>query len=125
MTERNVPHCFIRVLDNWYSKLVSVVKWNGIFSYPFSVYCGVRQGGVTSSHQFCSIYYVDDLIHQLEASNYGCYVTGEFFGCIMYADELLLLSATVTGLQQMLNIVTPLRFAQFNGIIFNHKNCMF
>ena len=30
----------------------------------------------------------------LEASNYGCYVTGKFFGCIMYPDDLLLLSAT-------------------------------
>jgi len=122
MIERNVPHCFIRVLHNWYSKLVSVVKWNGVFSYPFSVYCGVRQGGVLSPLLFNI--YVDDLIHQLEASNYGCYVFGKFFGCIMYADDLLLLSASVTGLQQMLHICHS--FAQLNDIIFNHKKiCMF
>ena len=96
-----MPYRFIRVLHNWYSKLASVVKWNDVFSYPFSVYCGVRQDGVLSPLMFNI--YVDDLIHQLEASN-GCYVTGKFFGCIMYADDLLLLSATVTGLQQMLNI---------------------
>ena len=59
--------------------------------------------------------YVHDLIYQLEASNYGCYVTGKFFGCIMYADDLLL-SATVTGLQQMLNICYSI--AQFNESIF-------
>jgi len=47
------------------------------FSYPFSVYCGVRQDGVLSPLMFNI--YVDDLIHQLEASNYGCYVTGNFF----------------------------------------------
>jgi len=70
--------------------VVSVVKWNGVFSYPFSVYCGVRQGGVLSPLLFNI--YVDDLIHQLEASNYGCYVTGKFFGCIMYADDLLVVS---------------------------------
>ena len=45
MIERNVPHCFVWVLHNWYSKLVSFFKWNGVFSYPFAVYCGVRQGG--------------------------------------------------------------------------------
>jgi len=35
------------------------------------------------------------------------------------ADDLLLLSASVTGLLQMLNICYS--FAQFNDIIFNHK----
>jgi len=88
------------------------------FSYPFSVYCGVRQNGVLSPLLFNI--YVDDLIYQLEASNYGCYVAGKFFGCIMYADDLLLLSASVTGLQQMLHICYS--FAQFNDFIFNHKN---
>jgi len=36
------------------------------------------------------------------------------------ADDLLLLLASVTGLQQMLNICHS--FAQFSDIIFNHKN---
>jgi len=82
LIERNVPHCFIRILHNWYSKLVSVVKWNSVFNYPFSVYCDVKQGGVLSPLLFNM--YVDNLIHQLEASNYGCYVTGKLFGFIMY-----------------------------------------
>ena len=120
--ERNVPHCFIRVFHNWYSKLVSVVKWNGVFSYPFSVYCGVRQGGVLSPLLFNI--YVDDLIHQLEASNYGCCVFGQFFGCIMYADDLFLLSASVTGIQQMLHIC---HFLLSSVILFliTKKFCMF
>ena len=42
-----------------------------------------------------------------------------FFGCIMYADDLLLLSASVTGLQQMLHICHS--FAQFSDIVSNHK----
>ena len=36
------------------------------------------------------------------------------------ADDLLQLSASVTGLQQMLNICHS--FAQFNDIIFNQKS---
>jgi len=35
-------------LYNSYTKLVSVVRWNGIPSYQFSVVCGFRQDGVLS-----------------------------------------------------------------------------
>jgi len=37
---------------------------------------------------------VDDLIHEFEDSYYGC-AFGKLFGCIMFADDLLLLSASV------------------------------
>ena len=54
-----------------------------MFSYSFSVYCGVRQDGVLSPLQLNT--YADDLIYQLEASN-GCYVFGKFVLCLMNAD---------------------------------------
>ena len=43
-------------------------------------------------------------MYELEASNAGCCVCGRFFCCVMYADDILLLSASVSGLQYMLNI---------------------
>ena len=47
----------------------------------------------------------------------GCNVNGCYIGCLMYADDLILLSATVNGLQAMLNCCfstsTELRL-QFN-----------
>ena len=42
---------------------------------------------------------MDDLIIELELSGLG----NTFFGCIMYADDLLLISASVSGLQSMLD----------------------
>jgi len=66
------------------------------------VFCGIRQGGVLFPLLFNS--YVDDLIYELEASNAGCWVCDRFFGCVMYADDILLLSASFSGLQYMLNI---------------------
>ena len=48
LIERDVPSCFIQVLRNWYSKLISFVRWNGVLSQSFNVFCGVRQGGVLS-----------------------------------------------------------------------------
>jgi len=63
--------------------------------------------------------YVDDLTVSLEHSANGCYVSGNFLGCIMYADDLLLLSASVSGLQNMLDICYS--YGVDNYITFNHK----
>ena len=98
LIERNVPLCLIKVIIDWYEKLTAAVRWNGILSYKFSIKCGVRQGSVLSPMLFNI--YVDDLILQLSQSNLGCYIGCNFFGCVMYADDLILLSASVSGLQR-------------------------
>ena len=64
--------------------------------------CGVHQGGVLSAI-LLSIY-VDDLIDELRNSGYGIYIGRFFVGCILYADDILLLSSTCYGLQSMLNV---------------------
>ena len=35
--------------------------------------------------------------------NLGCHVCGMFLGCLLYADDIILLSPSVVGLQGMLN----------------------
>jgi len=35
--------------------------------------------------------------------NIGCRVSGMFVGCLLYADDIILLSPSVTGLQEMLD----------------------
>ena len=117
LVERGAPKCFIGVLISWYSKLFSCVRWNGVFSKGFDVTCGVRQGGILSPLLFNV--YVDELIDSLEASGCGCHIGKEFFGCIMYADDLILLSPSVNGLQHMLNICDL--FASNNSLVFNIK----
>jgi len=37
-------------------------------------------------------------------SGYGCVIGGEFFGCIMYADDLVLVSHSVCVLQKIIDI---------------------
>ena len=44
------------------------------------------------------------MIINLRRSGSGCYLKNMFLGCIMYADDLLLLPASVLDLQKMLNI---------------------
>ena len=49
--------------------------------------------------------YVDDLIGELRNSGYGIYIGRLFVGCILYADDILLLSyCSCYGLQSMLNV---------------------
>jgi len=40
-------------------------------------------------------------------------------GCIMYADDLLLLSASATGLQRLLDMCDE--FGVFNDLAYTHK----
>jgi len=84
---------YLRVITTLYS----FVRWNDCLSRQIVVMCGVRQGRVLSP-LFFNIY-VDDLISKLESSGFGCVVGNKFFGCFMYADDLLLMSASVLGLQ--------------------------
>lgn len=44
------------------------------------------------------------LVNQLEYQRKGCFVNSIFLECIFYAADMLLLSASVTGLKQVLNI---------------------
>jgi len=61
-----------------------------------------RQGGVLSPLLYNL--YVDHFICRLESSNLGCCINSIYLGCIMYADDKLLLSTSVLTMQSMLNI---------------------
>jgi hypothetical protein len=78
------------------------VVWNNTAGQAFNVKCGVRQGGILSPFLF-SIY-IDALIDSLRQSNYGIFISDVFIGCILYADDIVLLSCTCGGLQKLVNI---------------------
>ena len=35
---------------------------------------------------------------------HGCNINGQFFGCLFYADDIILLAHSLRGMQKMLNI---------------------
>ena len=63
---------------------------------------GVRQGGVLSPDLY-SIY-VDDLIRVLKSSGIGCYLHRSFAAAPFYADDLVVMSPSLKGLQRLLNL---------------------
>lgn len=117
-----LPQCFINVIVNWYAKLSVVVKWNNCNSSTLSVLSGVRQGGLLSPILFNL--YVNNMISSLRNKKYGCHLGNVYLGCIMYADDLLLLSGSVMELQRMLDCCG--KVGEDIGLSFNSKksHCM-
>ena len=99
---RKVPKEIIKVLYSWYTKNFMQIKWKNELSEWFQVEAGVRQGGVLSPFLFAI--YIEDVLLELKNKRKGCVIGGTYLGCILYADDILLLSQSVTCLQSMLCI---------------------
>ena len=62
----------------------------------------VKQGGVLSPILFSL--YIDSLLQKLKESGLGCHVGRTFAGAFGYADDLALISPSLSGLRQMIKI---------------------
>ena len=78
------------------------VKWNNVTSRAFDIPTGTKQGGILSPDFFAL--YMDDLIQILRSSGYGCQVIQIIIACIFFADDVVLMSPSRHGLQQLLDI---------------------
>ena len=69
--------------------------------------------------------YVNDIISRLEDSRYGCRVDGRYVGILMYADDLLLISASCSDLRQMITICeSEMRWLNMHFNAGNGKSCL-
>jgi exonuclease III len=102
LMDRKSPNCLINVLFDWFSHNVIIVKWLNELSSSFQVNLGIRQGGAMSPVLFAI--YVDDVLVKLNSSRLGCTVKGLTVNAFMYADDLILLAASVTDLQRLIDI---------------------
>ena len=100
--ERSFPIEILRILESWFSMSESCVRWGGQYSYFMKLLAGVRQGGVLSP--VLPAIFIDVLIDKVSAAYGGCYnsTVCQYFLC---ADNILLVTPTVSGLQTLLNIV--------------------
>ena len=92
----------VRLLLQMYLNQTLQVKWDDIISRQFNVTNGVRQGGVLSPLLFSV--YIDDLMNALESHGMGCCIGQKFCGAAGYADDIILLCPTSSGLREMIDI---------------------
>ena len=100
LRDRLLPKNFISILLDWFTKCFVCVRWGDAFSFWFQIYADVRQIGVLSPVLFAI--YMDVLIVRLR--NYGCRLLNEFYGGLLYADDILLLSHSQNAVRHMLQV---------------------
>jgi Reverse transcriptase (RNA-dependent DNA polymerase) len=96
-----IPKWVILLIVDWYSKLSVAVRWHNCYSAYFPVGSGLRQGSSLSPSLFNV--FINIVISELKSLNLGCYIHKTWIGCVVYADDIILLSASLTGLQTMLD----------------------
>ena len=99
---RVISLVLLRLIIYMYINQFSNVCYNNQMSFSFSIGNGVGQGKILAGTAYC--FYCRDLFEILETSGYGCQINGVYAGAFGYSDDDLLLSPTLTGLQNMILI---------------------
>jgi hypothetical protein len=107
--EVSIPRELLIVLENWFSKCFTCVRWGSVYSRWFKLKCGVRQGGVLSPYLFAL--YVDVIIDKVREQRIGCYIGSFCLSILLYADDMLLLAPSLEALQQLIFICEKELFA--------------
>ena len=103
LLNRKVNRVFIRVMIDMYLNQSCYIKWQESRSLAFSVTNGTRQGDVFSPRGGFTTY-LDPLLFSLRSSGLGCRIGGHWLGGLALADDVILLSPSVQGLQELVSI---------------------
>jgi hypothetical protein len=121
LRETGISSDVVDMLLYWYKNQINVVKWCNTLSDEYSLRCGVRQGGLTSPRLFNL--YVNQLIAELNSMHVGCRIDSVSVNNISYADDMVLLSPSISGLRQL--VKTCESYAIHHGLKYNEKKSEF
>ena len=114
-TMKVVTDSWWRLMYAWYLDSKAMIKYMGKLSSPFNIQKGTRQGGLTSPFLFNVLY--QDMIHDLSQSKNGLMIGNNTYSVFCYADDILLMSMTATGLQRLIDTANDYICA--HGLSFN------
>jgi len=114
LIKRRIPVVLLNVIINSFSGCVTCIKWDGLYSATFNIEFGVRQGFVLSPTLFAV--YINDINSSFHITK-GCSI-------ILYADDILLLSPSITELERLLHCCErELNYLDMN-INFKKSSCL-
>ena len=102
LQDKNIDVKIINVIENWFSKNCTTVKWRDKMSKKVPLLSGVKQGGILSPLLFSLI--VDVVLTKLENSGLGCFIGVKCYNSYFYDDDVILLSNSVTDLKCMFDL---------------------
>lgn len=110
-----IPDMYWRILVYWYSRLVVQIKWGNKISQGINILKGTRQGGLSSPFLFNLFY--QNMIDELSHMKSGICINNVTYNVFCYADDLLLCSASVSGLQKLIDKAND--YITKHGLRFN------
>src|SRR5580692_1788880 len=102
LLDKSINLKLVNVLECWCFKSYSSVRWGNTMSPSMPLLAGVRQGGILSPLLFTL--FVDVVLQKLNDSNLGCYINFKCYNSFMYADDIILLSISISDLQFMFHL---------------------
>ena len=115
LNRRDLCPLTILLLASLYVHQSLIVRWDGCKSESFQGSNGVKQGGVLSPVLFCV--YLDILLERLSSLGVGAHLGELFVGALGYADDLALVSPSVSAMDSMLGVCED--FANEYDVMFN------
>ena len=131
LLKRDISPIVLRLLLYMYTSQTLRVKWGHTVSNYFTVRNGVKQGGVLSPLLFAI--YTDSILKRLEESGVWCHMGGHFTRALAYADDITLLSPSMSGLRTLSKVCEEYATefdVTFNGkksqlLFFRGRECVF
>ena len=123
LLKRDISPIVLRLLLYMYTSQMLRFKWGHTVSNYFTVRNGVKQGGVLPPLLFAI--HTDSILKRLEESGVGCHMGGHFNGALAYADNITLLSPSMSGLRTLSKVCEE--YATEFDVTFNGKkvSCCF